>query len=160
MHPLILALALAQSAPFNAPFPATGTAAGGMNVNTGTTMLGVVDPTNSTGTPLGAGAIFTGAGVDMLGYAQVSFSASADVISAVDGIEMQWSADDLNWSTRGVSSLTAARLGQMQATDLSQRTHDRTYWRMSGTALVGLTAARWGLRGLRRSLPGRSGSYF
>jgi hypothetical protein len=34
------------------------------------------------------------------------------------------------------------------------------YWRMSATAAVGVTAARWGARGVRRSLPGRSGGLY
>lgn len=76
---------------------------------------------------LGAGQSFTGEGFDTFGYAHVSMSVSSDVPSANNGVEFQWSPDGVNWSTRGATTLSAARTGTNQATDLSQRLHDRWF---------------------------------
>jgi hypothetical protein len=57
----------------------------------------VVDANNSTTTPLGGGAAFTGTGVDLLGYSAVCVTIYADVDSATDGMTFQFSSDNTNW---------------------------------------------------------------
>jgi hypothetical protein len=52
---------------------------------------------NSTTTPLGGDAVYTGTGEDMLGYAQVAITIYADVDSAASGMQFQWSQDNTNW---------------------------------------------------------------
>ena len=93
---------------------------------------GHFDAGNSSTVNLGPGAVFTGVGRDVLGHASVSFSASSDVVSATNGIELQWSPDNINWSTRGASSLPLPRTGPNNATDLIVRCHDR-YFRIKYT---------------------------
>jgi hypothetical protein len=93
---------------------------------------GTIDPNNTSTTPLAANAVFTGATTDCLGVVSISFSVSSDVISAVAGIKVQWSADGIHWSTRGFTQLTSTRVGQDQATDLNVHPHDR-YFRIEYT---------------------------
>ncbi len=57
----------------------------------------VVDANNSTTTPLGGDAVFTGTGTDMLGYSAVCVTLTADVDSATDGMCFQFSTDNSNW---------------------------------------------------------------
>lgn len=61
------------------------------------TVGSVIDANNSTTTPLGGGAVFTGTGTDMLGYSAVTVALASDVDSAVDGMTFQFSTDDTNW---------------------------------------------------------------
>lgn len=56
-----------------------------------------VDAANSTTTPLGISATFTGTGVDCLGYSAVTVTVKADQDSAVDGMLFEFSPDDTNW---------------------------------------------------------------
>ena len=56
-----------------------------------------VDAGNSTTTPLGGGAAFTGTGVDMLQYQTVVCTIFADQASATDGMTFQFSTDNSNW---------------------------------------------------------------
>lgn len=68
-------------------------------VTWGVTLAGVVDSNNSSTTPLGAGATFTGAAVDITNYAQVMGWAYANVASAASGMCVQFSNDGTNWDT-------------------------------------------------------------
>lgn len=63
------------------------------NVN----LAGVVDSTNSSTTPLGAGGVFTGATFDAKDFATLSLSVTSDQSSAVNGISVQFSQDGINW---------------------------------------------------------------
>jgi hypothetical protein len=99
-----------------------------------------VDAGNSTTVSLAGGGTFIGTALDCLGVVSLSFSASSDVISAVSGIELQWSPDNVYWSTRGISELPATRIGTTQATDLAVRVHDR-YFRIKYTN--GATPQSW-----------------
>jgi len=60
-------------------------------------MGSAVDTNNSTTTPLGGSATYTGTGTDMLGYAAVAITLYADVDSATDGMTFQFSTDNTNW---------------------------------------------------------------
>lgn len=53
----------------------------------------VIDTANSSTTPLGISGVFTGAWVNTLGYAQISVLAFADVISAANGLQIEFSSD-------------------------------------------------------------------
>lgn len=57
----------------------------------------VADANNSTTTPLGGGATYTGTGTDLLGYAAVCVTIYADVDGATDGMAFQFSSDGTNW---------------------------------------------------------------
>ncbi len=57
----------------------------------------VIDSNNSTTTPLGAGAVFTGTGTDVTAYNSVTIQLFADVDSAADGMSFQFSPDNVNW---------------------------------------------------------------
>ncbi len=57
----------------------------------------VVDANNSTTTPLGGSATFTGTGTDLLGYSTVCVTLASDVDSAADGMTFQFSTDNSNW---------------------------------------------------------------
>jgi hypothetical protein len=56
-----------------------------------------VSTNNSTTTPLGGGATFTGTGDDCLSYSAVTITLHADVDSATDGMSFQFSTDNSNW---------------------------------------------------------------
>lgn len=55
-----------------------------------------VSSANSTSTPLGAGAVFTGTFEDVLGYANVAVSIYSSHASAVDGLEIQFSSNGID----------------------------------------------------------------
>lgn len=57
---------------------------------------GVGDAGNSTTTPLGAGAVYTGGYEDVSNYRVVSLSVNASHASAVGGLVVQWSSDGTN----------------------------------------------------------------
>ena len=60
---------------------------------------GVLSADNSTTTPLGAGAVFTGASEEVLHYANATVYIDTDQPSAVKGVEVQFSTDSVNWAT-------------------------------------------------------------
>jgi len=70
-----------------------GGGSGGGDVN----LAGVVDSTNSSTTPLGAGGIFTGTSFDAKDFATLSISIKSDQSSAVNGISVEFSQDGTNW---------------------------------------------------------------
>lgn len=52
-----------------------------------------IDDSNSSYTPLGAGVTFTGAWKDLSPYVSISFMVKSDVMSAVNGLKVQFSHD-------------------------------------------------------------------
>lgn len=66
-----------------------------------------VDSNNSTTTPLGISAVFTGTGTDILNYAAVTVQLFADEDSATDGMSFQFSTDGTNWDSTHVFTLDA-----------------------------------------------------
>lgn len=69
----------------------------------------VIDTTNSSTTLLLANGTFTGAWVNVLGYAQVSVLAFSDQISAIGGLKIEFSSDGTNIDhTHSYSSLALA----------------------------------------------------
>lgn len=61
------------------------------------TIPNFIDPNNSTSTPLGAGAVFTGVGTDVSDYNSVTIQLFSDQDSATDGMCFQFSTDNVNW---------------------------------------------------------------
>lgn len=59
--------------------------------------LSVIDPTNSSVTPLGIGGVFTGSAVEITNFCSISIAAFSDVDSAAGGLSMQFSPDGTNW---------------------------------------------------------------
>ncbi len=55
------------------------------------------DATNSSITPLGANAVFTGAAFAVYDYATLSIFVTTDQASATNGLQVQFSADGTNW---------------------------------------------------------------
>lgn len=56
-----------------------------------------IDSGNSTTSQLAADAVFTGTGIDVVGYATVTLLIHSDYDSADDGVEVQFSSDNTNW---------------------------------------------------------------
>jgi hypothetical protein len=57
----------------------------------------LIDTNNSTTTPLGGAATFTGTGTDVSQYAAITITLYADVDSAASGMQFQFSTDNTNW---------------------------------------------------------------
>lgn len=65
-----------------------------------------VAPENTTTTTLGPGGTFTGGSRDILNFPQVQVSVSSDVASALNGLVVEGSIDNLNWFTiAGISTI-------------------------------------------------------
>jgi hypothetical protein len=58
---------------------------------------GVISSHNSTTTPLGVGATFTGTAIDVIDYALIFVTVHTDVASATDGLCLQVSNDGSTW---------------------------------------------------------------
>jgi len=69
---------------------------------------------NSTTTPLAANAEFTGIGQDVTQYQEVTISIVSDVISAVDGIEIQFSRDNSDWHTTDNYSIISSDVDDLK----------------------------------------------
>lgn len=61
------------------------------------TLKGSLDTGNSTSTPLGIGAVFTGAAYDITNCGIVFVNVYTDQASATDGLSIQQSSDGTNW---------------------------------------------------------------
>lgn len=72
---------------------------------------GVIDANNSTSTPLGAGATFTGAWTDLKDYNSINLGVYSNVPSATDGLKIQYSADGISvhhehvWTYAGTAGI-------------------------------------------------------
>lgn len=118
----------AADSSFNGIFPANGQAVGAKRSTDGkmvpftvdgagalqiagsissTPPTSVVSAGNSTTTPLGGGATFTGTSASILGYAGVAVSVFANVSSSATGLQIQFSQDGTNWNDAVVASFTS-----------------------------------------------------
>lgn len=70
-------------------------------------LLGVVDNNNSSTTPLAGDVTYTGTGTEVTDYASMTVFVVSDVISAPNGVEIDFSSDNVNWSTVYVGTLIA-----------------------------------------------------
>jgi hypothetical protein len=72
-----------------------------------------IDAGNSTTTPINANITFTGTGVDVLDSAAVAVTIDASHDSAVDGMQFQFSTDNVNWDVVHSFTYTAANGGRI-----------------------------------------------
>lgn len=68
----------------------------------------VIDPNNSTATPLGSSATFTGTATDVLAYSSVTVQLFADEDGATDGMTFEFSIDGTNWDVVHTHTYTAS----------------------------------------------------
>ena len=69
---------------------------------------GVVDSGNSSTTPLGANAVFTGAAFEVTKYTTLNVNVASNVASATNGVTVQFSPDGTNWDHSHSTTYTAA----------------------------------------------------
>jgi hypothetical protein len=60
---------------------------------------GTVDAGNTTTDPLGIDEVFTGIGINVIEYASIIISCTADAPSATDGVEFQFGTDGITYKT-------------------------------------------------------------
>jgi hypothetical protein len=70
---------------------------------------GKVDDNNSTATPLGAGATWTGSASETLAYAVLTVMVYSDKASATDGLTVEFSSDGTNWDSDDVFTIPPLR---------------------------------------------------
>jgi hypothetical protein len=75
--------------------------------NINTTLSNLIDANNSTVALLGIGATFTGVGTDVSGYDAVTIQLFADQDSAADGMQFQFSTDNVNWDDSSDFNMSA-----------------------------------------------------
>jgi hypothetical protein len=68
----------------------------------------VTDPLNSTNTPLGANATFTGAATDLLNFKSVTVAIFSDQPSAIGGVKLEWSQNGADWDLINSTNLFAS----------------------------------------------------
>jgi hypothetical protein len=83
------------------PVPVTGT----FSVSSS---AGVLDPTNSSTSPLGIGGVFTGAAFEITAYVAINVNVMSDVPSATNGLKVEFSPDGTNWDHSHSTTYTAA----------------------------------------------------
>ncbi len=83
------------------PLPISGTI-------TSTQVAGVLDPTNSSTSPLGISGVFTGAAFDITGYVSINVNVMSNVPSATSGVRLEVSPDGTNWDHSHSTTYTAA----------------------------------------------------
>lgn len=76
--------------------------------SSGNELNNTVSTGNSTSTPLGANATFTGTGEDVKDYAQISVLVFADQASADNGLVLEYSTNNTNWDDADFYTLSAS----------------------------------------------------
>lgn len=79
----------------------------GLPVNVVAT-AGTVSTANSSSTPLGSSAAFTGTSENVTGYAMILVSVFADQASATDGLSIQQSSNGTNWDITDAYTIAAS----------------------------------------------------
>lgn len=69
---------------------------------------GVISTANSTVTPLGISATFTGTSEEITNYSSIVVSVFADEASAVNGLSFEFSTDGINWDLTEAHSILAS----------------------------------------------------
>ena len=77
-------------------------------------LYGYVDPNNSTTTPLGANAVFTGTATNCVNYSVATIYVASDQSSANLGFVAQFSNDGTNWDIRNGSNVDIGLAGTVQ----------------------------------------------
>ncbi len=70
--------------------------------------VGTVSTANSSSTPLGSSAAFTGTSENVTGYAMILVSVFADQASATDGLSIQQSSNGTNWDIADTYTVPAS----------------------------------------------------
>lgn len=70
--------------------------------------VGTVSTANSSSTPLGSSAAFTGTSENITGYAMILVSVFADQASATDGLSIQQSSNGTNWDITDAYTVPAS----------------------------------------------------
>jgi len=68
---------------------------------------GVISTVNSSSTPLGASATFTGTAESTLGFSHITVQVFSDQPSATDGLKVEWSTDGTNFDDDDVFNVPA-----------------------------------------------------
>lgn len=68
-----------------------------LNVSHIQSLANEINAGNSSATPLGIGAVFTGSAVDVSGFSNITINVTSDVASAANGLSVQFSSDGTNW---------------------------------------------------------------
>lgn len=68
---------------------------------------GMISAGNTTTVPLGSSDVFTGTGEDVLNYSSIILSVTSNVASKTDGLEIQFSPDNVNWHTTDTYTIAA-----------------------------------------------------
>ncbi len=76
-----------------------------------TTTTNVISTVNSSSTPLLAGAAFTGTGESVYNYKEIAVYVYSNIISAVNGLSLEFSSDGTNWDFKTQSTIAAATGG-------------------------------------------------
>lgn len=84
-----------------------GTAGNPLNVNAGGSPSAVISAVNSSATPLGVGAVFTGTAVNTLAYGSLAVTVFSDVASAAQGLSVQQSSNGTNWDITDTFTVSA-----------------------------------------------------
>jgi hypothetical protein len=73
---------------------------------------GTISTNNSSTTPLGIDAAFTGTADDVKDYSSVTVNVFADQASATDGLAIQWSSNGTNWDIASEAFTVTASTGR------------------------------------------------
>ena len=92
----------------------------------------LVDAGNSTTTPLGNSGVFTGTSHSTIGFAALALAIDADVVSANNGVVVQWSEDGANWGDYDTNTFDTSDTGGVQQTFIFPV--KRQYYRVLYTA--------------------------
>jgi hypothetical protein len=68
---------------------------------------GILDPNNSSTTPLAANGVFTGTAFEVTGFASINVNVYSNVDSATGGVKVEFSPDGTNWDHSHSTSYTA-----------------------------------------------------
>lgn len=90
-----------------------------------------VSTVNSSTTPLGIDAVFTGTSEDISNFAAVNISIYTDQDSAIDGVSLEWSTDGTNWDHTQTHTVTADTSFIIQA--MSEGNYFRLVYTNGGT---------------------------
>jgi hypothetical protein len=79
---------------------------GNLRTTGAASLAGLVSTNNSSTTPLGANAVFTGVGDDLTNFVTVEVFIFSNQSSAANGVSVQFSTDNTNWDSVSTHTLT------------------------------------------------------
>lgn len=75
--------------------------------------IGVISAANSSTTPLGSSAVFTGTSVSTLNYGVIVVNVFTDVVSGTNGLSIQQSSNGTNWDITDIFTVSASSSKQV-----------------------------------------------